>query len=227
MNFANFIGLTVAPSRGLLDTGAQYGVCGRPAYEALCQELQKHGLKPQIVKKGILSAGGIGGQVKVMFTALIPFGFGAKTSGLMTLMVMENDVPPLIPIDLCRKLGMLLDLDAEKAVWRHAKSESKILYEPTGHISVDLFDFPPGGWYDPRKRMNSEQLRELPEVYQVRGDLRLHDSVAEDEPDTYSLVDHGAIWKRLRENPGGELAPYERFFPAPGLNKAMCIQLPR
>ena len=55
-----FIGLYVAVGFALLDTGAQHGVIGKPAYEELVERLKTHGLKPRILPTFMATATGVG-----------------------------------------------------------------------------------------------------------------------------------------------------------------------
>ena len=120
-----FIGLVLPASGGLLDTGAQHGVIGKPSLERLETELGKHGLKARRVPQVLTGASGIGGSTDFLETTEVPIGLGG-VSGTVTLNVVSQDAPLLLPQYLNKKLGMVLSLPEQKAEWTYINSKSDI-----------------------------------------------------------------------------------------------------
>ena len=52
-----------------------------------------------------------------------------------------------------KKLGMVLDLPAQMIHWTkiHGTSDLQEISGSSGHVAVDVFDFGPGGFRNPRK----------------------------------------------------------------------------
>eukprot|EP00971_Amphidinium_carterae_P349852 6491261-Amphidinium_carterae.1 len=98
---SSFIGLTCQAGAGLIDTGAQTAVIGKPAFAAMEAALKSKEKKSK-------------GQ-----------------EGL----VLDQDVPLLLPIGMLRKLGMVLDLQRVRCRWSKLNKDAKLIVEPSGHIS--------------------------------------------------------------------------------------------
>ena len=135
-------------------------------------------LKP-IEIPGASTTGDIGGQVKVLFQALLPYGLGKKAHGLWQVSVLDqNSCPMLFPMNLCRTLGLVLDTPAELAIWKFVKAQSKLNIEPSGHISINVLEIAETGWKDPRHSMASHQWIGATWAMQL---------LPKDTPDTYHL----------------------------------------
>ena len=116
--FGSFVGMTLPASGGLLDTGAQHGVVGKPHLERLEKELEQHGLKVRRVPMSLHGASGVGGSTEFMECIEVPIGLGG-VSGTVTLHVTAHDTPLLLPQGLNKRLGMILDMSNETAEWKY------------------------------------------------------------------------------------------------------------
>ena len=145
---ASFIGLMVPPRFGILDTGAQHGVIGTPALELLCKELARHGLKVREIAPESDGANGIGGGAQLLRAVQVPIGLGG-VSGLLTLNVVEQDAPLLMPGYLNRKLGMVLNCPEDRVDWKNINTSSKIVWLPSDHMICDIMEYPKSGWKNP------------------------------------------------------------------------------
>ena len=169
MNFmitdTSFSGLVLEQGFALLDTGAQYGVSGTAAFEKLEREIQSHkdekGQPLQCIRvDGPTSTGGIGGSAKVKFCALVPYGLGYKTSGILLMLVLDDSkCPTLFPIGLCYQLGMILDTNTNTAHWKKVGTKSEIHVEPTGHTSLNICEFNPRRLEGPTRSHGPRSLR--------------------------------------------------------------------
>ena len=127
----SFNGLTVSPGRGLLDTGAQHGVIGEPDYEELCEELATHGLQPREVPTLQANAVGVGGITEFLKSAEVPIGIQG-VSGTLTLNVIKGQLPLLLPMGFCKKLGLILDTTENTATWKYLDNKiSKVVTLPS------------------------------------------------------------------------------------------------
>ena len=144
----SLIGLQVSPGHAVVDTGAQHCVCGKPEYEALVKRLAKFGLKPSVIPTLALTAVGVGGDAGFILSAEVPTAIQG-CSGVMTLNVLENPLPLLLSIEFCRKLGLVLDTEANTAHWKRLNKTSQLQELGSGHLAIDLLEFPKTGWRHP------------------------------------------------------------------------------
>ena len=132
-----------------MGTGAQHGVVGKPAYDKLVRELSKHGLKPRQISTLKLEAAGVGGTAKFMLSAEVPVAI-AGVSGILTVHVVNQDIPVLLPIGFCQSLGMILDLNKHHIQWTTiGKTSSLHTSHDAPHMSINILEFPPTGWVNP------------------------------------------------------------------------------
>ena len=107
------------------------------------------GLKPRALPTIQMQATGVGGSTKFLKSAELPVALGGAP-GTLTVHVIENDIPLLLPVDFCSKLGMILDLPALVIHWTSIQSKSSITrLAGGGHLAIDLFEFPSDGWRCP------------------------------------------------------------------------------
>ena len=104
----SMIGMLTIPGYGLVDTGAQHGVIGSKEYTALCDCLAERGLKPRTLPTFAAKAVGVGGCTKFLRSAEIPIGIRG-VSGVVTMHVVESELPFLLPMPFLKSLGMNLD----------------------------------------------------------------------------------------------------------------------
>ena len=83
---------------------------------------------------------GIGGQAKVIGEAKVPIGIGGA-QGSMTMRVMEDGAPPLIPMHVMDRLGMELSARDNKIFWRGLNTSSNVTCLPSGHRTISVTDY--------------------------------------------------------------------------------------
>ena len=229
-----FCGLILARGHALLDTGAQYGVSGTKAFRELESEVGTHsdqeGKPLKCIRvDGPTSTGGIGGSAKVKFCALCPYGLGYETSGILLILVLDDEhCPTLFPIGLCYQLGMILDTNTNLAHWKKVGTQSEIRVEPSGHTSLNICEFNPKGWKDQRNHMSTEAYAQLPQSYRSENPRaeRLADSVTGGETGCRGplRIDHDELWSELRDPFCGVLSAVGYDFPVQGRVDVRCIQ---
>jgi len=149
-----FIGLAVAPGFALVDTGAQHGVLGPEAYKQVVDRLAVHGLKPRIINTLQLIASGVGGTTKFIRSAEIPVGLQGS-SGILTIHVIDQEIPLLLPVGFCRGLGMIMDTTQMQIHWKAINKTSELHELGTGsHLAIEIFEFPKTGWKCPHSQNN-------------------------------------------------------------------------
>ena len=151
--FCLFIGLTTSPSTAVVDTAAQDGLIGRPALERLKQQLGAIGLRISWTKKKA-KAHGVGGPAKVVGIAAIPLGL-AGTTGILETTVVENDVPLLLPVTLLGSLQAVIDVHAEKMLFRRLDRTVDLIRLPSGHLAVDVLNFGTEGYKHPTEAIHA------------------------------------------------------------------------
>ena len=106
------------------------------------------------MQPGEESGSGIGGVTQPIGVENVPVGL-AGCNGIIRFTVVEQDVPPLIPVGLMRTLQASLDLadDGDKVIFRQFGGESSLRNLQSGHTDVRADQFDPDGW----------QLREITE----------------------------------------------------------------
>ena len=97
-------------------------------------------------------ANGIGGKTTTLGEVQVPSGIGG-VNGILELLVLPDDVPCLVPVPLLKAMKMELSMPKMTAEWQAFKgAKSKIEELPSGHITIDIFEFAPGGWKPPRNK---------------------------------------------------------------------------
>ena len=67
----------------------------------------------------------------------------------MTLHVIVKPLPLLFSIEFCRKLGLVLDTVENTATWKHINKVSELEELASGHLTVDILEYPEKGWKHP------------------------------------------------------------------------------
>eukprot|EP00971_Amphidinium_carterae_P342876 6482332-Amphidinium_carterae.1 len=149
--FGTFIGLTTKPEMGIIDTGAQGAVLGEAALARLQLAMAEYGVQPQELElsQADTETKGVGGKAHVTRKVSLPVGI-AGTAGLLTALVVSCDVPLLLHIDLLQTLGMILNLPKSRAYWSAVNRTSTLTRERSGHIAVNVLDYPHHGWSPPQ-----------------------------------------------------------------------------
>eukprot|EP00971_Amphidinium_carterae_P256455 5091905-Amphidinium_carterae.1 len=147
-----FVGLTTRPELGVVDTGAQGAVIGEASLARLQHAMEGYGVKPveMSLSTADVETKGVGGKATVLRKVSLPIGI-AGTPGVLTALVVSCDVPLLLHIDLLRSLGMVLSLPKSRAYWSAVNKTSTLIVERSGHIAVNILDYPRRGWKPPEE----------------------------------------------------------------------------
>ena len=137
-------------THGLVDTGAQHGVIGLPQHEGIVAFLKTHGLQPRILPLTQGGATGVGGDSQFILTAEYPMAIQG-VCGTVKLNVLKQPIPFLLPVSFSKNLGMVLDMPEERITWKYIDRQQDYISMPSGHIAVECFEFPPGGWKNPHE----------------------------------------------------------------------------
>ena len=105
-------------------------------------------LAPRILPTTPGGACGIGGESQFVKTAEIPTALQGKC-GTLKLNVLKGAIPLLLPVSFSRGLGMVLDMPQKKIHWEYLKISQEFEELPSGHIAINIFEFPPSGWKSP------------------------------------------------------------------------------
>lgn len=108
-----FCGINTIAAHGVVDTAAEGGLVGTLALQRLQDHLRSFGLRCKSIPKNT-AAKGVGGQAKVVGVPLIPLGIG----GVNGVLVVEGDVPLLLPIRMMKGLRTIIDLDQMKFIMK-------------------------------------------------------------------------------------------------------------
>ena len=114
---ASWTFVTLDPGDVLWDTGAQEGLIGKQQLDKWCTFLAEHGFQVEWSQEKPESASGIGGVTQPTGVVYVPVGL-AGCNGSLT--VVEQDVPPLLPVGIMRTLQASVDLndDGDKVIFR-------------------------------------------------------------------------------------------------------------
>ena len=112
--------------------------------------LAEHGLQVEWSQEKPESASGIGGVTKPIGVVYVPVGL-AGCNGLIRFTVVEQDVPPLLPVGIMRTLQASLDLtdDGDKVIFRQFGGESSLRTLQSGHTVIRADQIDPDGWQLP------------------------------------------------------------------------------
>ena len=107
------------------------------------------------------SASGIGGGTQPIGVVYVPVGL-AGCNGIIRFTVVEQDVPPPLPVEIMRKFQAKLDLDDNggKVIFRQFGGGSLLRTLKSGHTAIRADQFDPDGWQLPetaKLRQNSDQ----------------------------------------------------------------------
>ena len=102
---------------------------------------------------------GVGGKAEVIGIAEVPLGI-AGVNGLMELTVIKDDVPLLLPIKLLKQLKAVVNLDDNILELRTYQVKAPLTELPSGHVSVGVTEFAPGGWKLPHDALSASLQHE-------------------------------------------------------------------
>ena len=119
------------------DTGAQEGLVGKQQLDKWCKLLAEHSLQVEWSQEKPESASGIGGMTKPIGVVYVPVGL-AGCNGIIRFTVVEQDVPPQLPVEIMRTLQASLDLtdDGDKVIFRQFGGESSLRTLQSGHTVI-------------------------------------------------------------------------------------------
>ena len=147
---ASWTFVTLDPGEVLWDTGAQEGLVGKQQLDKWCKLLVKQGLQVEWGQEKPESATGIGGVTQPIGVENVPVGL-AGCNGIIRFTVVEQDVPPLLPVGIMRTLQASLDLndDGDKVIFRQFGGESSLRTLQSGDTVIRADQFDPDGWQLP------------------------------------------------------------------------------
>ena len=131
-----------------MDTGAQQGVVGKEQYDRMVSFLAKKGLQPRILPTQKGGARGVGGGSDFIVTAELPTAIAGRCETLLVNVVKEP-VPFLLPVSFSKVLGMNLLMPKQKIHWQYLGVEQSYEELQSGHLAIDIFEFPSTGWIHP------------------------------------------------------------------------------
>ena len=132
--------VTALPGHGLVDTGAQEGVCGLWHFRRwVCGLGKLFGLRPAFLPltEGDRT-GGIGGAASVVARCDMPTGI-AGVNGLTRWMILddpgEEKIPPCVPNTLLIKLDARIEPARDLVIFRRYQGDRQVTMNrlPTGH----------------------------------------------------------------------------------------------
>ena len=158
---ASWTFVSLDPGEVLWDTGAQEGLVGKQQLDKWCKLVAEHGLQVEWSQEKPESASGIGGTTKPIGVVYVPVDL-AGCNGIIRFTVVEQDVPPLLPVGIMRTLQASLDLtdDGDKVIFRQFGGESSLRTLQSGHTVIRADQSDPDGW----------QLPEITELGQDNGE---------------------------------------------------------
>ena len=140
---ASWTFVALDPGEVLWDTGAQEGFVGKQQLDKWCKLLAEQSLQVEFSQEKPESSSGIGGVTQPIGVEYVPVGL-AGCNFIIRSTVVEQDVPPLLPVVIMRTLQASLDLtdDGDKVIFRQFGGESTLRTLKSGHtvIRADQFD---------------------------------------------------------------------------------------
>ena len=157
-SIAIFAGVRVKNTEALVDTAAEDAVIGEKALASLKEVLQTFGLRSvRVPVDGQAPCAGIGGEGKLIALEDVPVSV-AGIHGLLRFNVLQDNAfstPPLLPISFLEAMGAVIDL-RHNQLWTYDGYSATMERLPSGHRSIDIFDFRQKPW-------------RLPQEHQVQG----------------------------------------------------------
>ena len=136
--------MRLSPSSRTMDKSASTCTRSRSIVDSLCAHLVDFGFKPREFPFSLAGAKGVGGQAAFVKSAEVPVGIQGAC-GVVTLHVVESEVPFLLPMSFCKSLGIFLNTTNNTATWKTLEKVSKVVNLDTDHIAISLAEFPLGG----------------------------------------------------------------------------------
>ena len=142
--FDYFIGIAVKPGEAIVDTAAEDGVIGIAQLPDFLKALSNHGLKVDWLEDHLVRCSGVGGGAAHLGTFRAPYNI-AGASGLWQVHVLQDEptrsIPPLLPLTLCKSLGMSVDFHTEECCLKQLPGTPMRIVKPSGHRAISVCDF--------------------------------------------------------------------------------------
>eukprot|EP00971_Amphidinium_carterae_P329325 6461686-Amphidinium_carterae.1 len=139
------------PFLAVLDTGAQSTVCGSVRWAEFEATLRGLGLNAVKTESKARGTKGIGGEAKCLDIWNTPIGIGG-CNGLMSVTVLEGDIPFLLNVAMQKQFLMQLNLCKLTVVWHRIQRESTLVELASGHLAVNILEFAGGKWTPPAEQ---------------------------------------------------------------------------
>ena len=132
------------------DTGVQEGLVGEQQMKQWSKLNAEYGLQVEWSQERPEPASSIGGATQPIGVVRVPVGL-ARCNGVFRFTVVEQDVPPLLPVGVMGTLQAGLDLDdnGDKVIFRKFGGESPLRTLQSGHTAIRADQFDPDGWQLP------------------------------------------------------------------------------
>ena len=132
-----------------MDTAAGQGCLGIwQAIELFVHLFVECGKRCFFVKRDLPPSSGIGGKAKPLGVLIIPTGI-ERAEGVFEMVILEQNVPPLMPVGFIESTRSRLDFDEGSMLIRHLQVETPLQREPSGHRTIFIDRFRPGSFVTP------------------------------------------------------------------------------
>ncbi|CAE7735919.1 unnamed protein product [Symbiodinium sp. CCMP2592] len=135
--------LTMPSGDAIVDTGATQDLIGSTAFVALKHRLKDVGLQPIKVDVSCAVPSGIGGKATVEQVVLVPISPGG-CAGVLQMVVLTADIPPLLSIGFLDFMGGIIDLPAKELRLSKYQTAVPLKELPSGHRSIPLIEWTGG-----------------------------------------------------------------------------------
>eukprot|EP00929_Paragymnodinium_shiwhaense_P051479 TRINITY_DN25898_c0_g1_i6.p1 TRINITY_DN25898_c0_g1~~TRINITY_DN25898_c0_g1_i6.p1 ORF type:complete len:645 (+),score=91.04 TRINITY_DN25898_c0_g1_i6:1624-3558(+) len=167
--------LSVEPGLALVDTAAGQAIMGIQSFEKHRARLHVLGLRPlERIGAPLPKSFGIGGKGTVLKLVLVPIGIQGK-HGVVEFVILEQDVPPLLPVGLLEMVGADILLSRNVIKFRGLQVAADLRVEPSKHRSMRIDEF------DAPFRLSEPQLAAWPGVKVDSFDARQDAAAPVDE----------------------------------------------
>ena len=138
--------VTLDPGEVLWDTGAQEGLVGKQQLDKWCK-LARGTRSPSRMEPGEARIRKRHWRRHAIGVVYVPVGL-AGCNGVIRFTVVEQDVPPLLPVGIMRTLQASMDLndDGDKVIFRQFGGESSSRTLQSGHTVIRADQFDPDVW---------------------------------------------------------------------------------
>ena len=206
-----FAGVQCYADEALVDTAAEEAVIGATALQELEKSLRQRNLKciPVQGNSPLPSAGGVGGEAKVVKQLEVPVGV-AQVNAVLRFTVLQDDdqsqTPPLLPVSFLEHIEATIDLKNNLLTTGQGQTAS-MRRLGTAHRAVSLTNFSPSGWNLPVSHRRDPDV----DPFVLQPERPLHFHVAQYDPNTVTVwLLHQDQLHFLQSFPGSR---YDMIFP--------------